>query len=45
VIDAGKCDSGIKPELEALVVGILHGSGSISVTVRDGRSVRTRTFF
>jgi hypothetical protein len=28
VIDAGKHDSGIKPELKALVVGILHGSDS-----------------
>jgi hypothetical protein len=36
VIDTGKCDSRIRPELEALVVGIWHGSGSVSVTLRDG---------
>jgi hypothetical protein len=35
VIDAGKCNSGIKPELEALVVGILHGIGSISPPRND----------
>src|SRR6202034_728671 len=38
VIDADECDPGIKPELETFVVGISHGSGSISVTVPDGRS-------
>jgi hypothetical protein len=40
VIDAGKRDSGVKPELEALVVGILHSSGSIAMTVRDDGSAR-----
>src|SRR5580700_4270588 len=38
VIDADECDPGIKPEPETFVVGISHGSGSISVTVPDGRS-------
>src|SRR5580698_5132586 len=32
VIDADECDSRIKPEPETLVVRILHGSGSISLS-------------
>jgi hypothetical protein len=43
VIDADECDSGIKPEPETFVIGISHGSGSISVTVPDGRSVGQKT--
>jgi hypothetical protein len=30
VIDAGECDPRIKTEPETFVIGILHGSGSIS---------------
>jgi hypothetical protein len=33
VIDADECDSRIKAEPETFVIRILHGSGSISVTV------------
>src|SRR5258705_5954945 len=43
VIDADECDPGIKPEPETFVIRISHGSGSISVTVLDGRSVREKT--
>ena len=42
VIDADECDSGIESEPEALLVGISHGIDSISVTVRDGRSVHAK---
>jgi hypothetical protein len=43
VIDADECDSGIKPEPETFVIRISHGSGSISATVPDGRSVGEKT--
>jgi hypothetical protein len=43
VIDADECDSRIKPEPETFIIRISHGSGSISVTVPDGRSVREKT--
>src|SRR5258707_87625 len=43
VIDADECDSRIKPEPETFIIRISHGSGSISVTVLDGRSVREKT--
>jgi hypothetical protein len=39
VVDADECDSGIKTEPEAFVIRISHVSGSISLTVPDGRSV------
>jgi hypothetical protein len=43
VIDADECNSRIKPEPETFVIRISHGSGSISVTVPDDRSVREKT--
>jgi hypothetical protein len=43
VIDADKCDSRIEFEPETFVIRILHGSGSFSVTVPDGRFVREKT--
>jgi hypothetical protein len=43
VINADECDSGIKPEPETFVIRISHGSGSISATVPDGRSVCEKT--